>query len=105
MRSATKFFVPHARDEAMAEDVWQKLRDRHGSTDQRIYSLMWRHKGVTYEGEVGKRIRAFGENAGDVVAIIRGHSCFMVFTVFRGILRDVPVMVGDNEYMGHMEFD
>lgn len=104
MNELQKFFVPHAADEAMALDVWQKLRNRYGSTDQKIHSLTWEHKGVTHRAEVGKAIERFGENAGPVIVILRSHSCYMVFTAFRGVLGDVPVMVGDDEYLHHTEF-
>lgn len=89
----------------MAEEEWRKLRDRYGTTDQRIYSLTWEHKHLIHEAEVGKQIQKFPEPAGPVIAIIRARHCFMVFTVFRGILRDVAVMVGDDEYIHHTEFD
>jgi hypothetical protein len=100
-----KFFFPYAKDASMGEEEWRKLRDRYGTTEQRIYRLRWEHKNVIHEAEVGKQIQQFPEPAGPVIAIIRGHQCFMVFTAFRGILRDVPVIVGNDEYIEHVEFD
>ena len=76
----TKFFIPHADDELMAADVWQRLRDRYGSADEKIFSLAWEHKGSIHRAEVGKEIEKWPEHAGIVIAMIRGADMYMVFT-------------------------
>lgn len=104
-QAAPKFFMPKAKSEEIGEQGWQSIRERHHGKDKRIFSLTWRHNGELYHAEVGKTIQHIGERVGEVITILEGTNCYMVCTVFRGVLgNDVPIYVGDNEYISHVEF-
>ncbi len=95
-----KFFIPHAKDEAEAESVYDSIRkwaiDSTGQSveDRRIYRITWRHEGHTYESTVGK---PDGRLGGEVIAILEGVAVYLVCTPSRGVARGHPMYVGKDE--------
>lgn len=62
-------------------------------TGRRIFRLTFRDKGKECQAEVGKQTPMNGEV---VVAILESNT-YLVCTPNRGVLRDMPMMVGKHE--------
>jgi hypothetical protein len=108
-----KFFVPAARDPAMAEETWTAVRrfladQGCPSTDRRIRRLAFRHDDEPFDLVVGGihpglEFEAFLEAGGEdqvwrylVYVILEGSDrpCYYVCTGTRGVIRGFPWLVG-----------
>lgn len=60
MTTETKFFIPKAKDDAQAQEVWKSVKKFAEETldwdvsDRRIFSLTYQKRGKDYCVEVGK---------------------------------------------------
>lgn len=96
-----KFFIPKAKDEAEANDVYQAVKKFAQETlgwkitDDRIYSLRYIHNGKEYFARVGD-IEGF-TNA-TVIAILKSNT-YLVCTRDRGVARGEPILVGTEEVL------
>jgi hypothetical protein len=101
------FFIPHVDDPAAAEKVLQSIRQHAGvtlgwsQTDRRILSIAYVHKGKEYVAKVGGIEPRTGE---EVIAILESNA-FLVCTPNRGVLRDMPLLVGLEEAYWVVEFE
>jgi hypothetical protein len=108
-----KFFVPAARDSAMAEQAWDATRRFLAdqgcfTTRRRIRRLAFRHDGEEFDLVVGGihrglEFEAFLEAGGEdqvwrylvfVILEASDRSCYYVCTGSRGVLRGFPCVVG-----------
>lgn len=94
-----KFFIPHAKDDKQAEDVYEstkKFAKQQMSweiADRRIRKLQYSHEGKDFVAEVGKVESRTGE---EVIAILESRT-FLICTPRRGVLGGEPMMVGKND--------
>lgn len=102
-----KFFIPAAKDEKNAEDIWnatKKFAEQNLGwpvTNRRIFSLTYEHEGKVYHSEVGKPDQRIGEL---VIAILESDT-YLVCTSNRGVLRGEPILVGKEEVRDIEDFD
>ena len=94
-----RFFVPVTEDEKEAEAVWEATKrfaeDMLGweISERRIFSIAYRHEGQDYYVEVGKpdpRVK-------EVVIAILESKTYLVCTPNRGVVRSVPLLVGQGK--------
>jgi len=104
-----KFFVPTANnkeEETKYYDAIIKFNGGHGSgnweiTDRHIFSIDFVHDGKRYYAEVGK----FTNFNGEMVMAILESNAFMVVTMNRGFLRDMPILVGKEAAYAVVDFE
>lgn len=103
----TKFFLPYASNEQIAEETWQGIRKFAEETtgwpvdeNQRIFSLAFTHNGTDYYAEVGKPEPLTGE---PVIAIL-SSATYLICTPNRGVLRGMPILVGYRDTFGIVPF-
>ena len=102
-----KFFIPLAKDDAERDQVWEGCRKGalhtvgFAITDKKIQSIFTHHNGKEYKEEVGQKTPANGEL---VVAILECENVYLVCTPNRGVLRDMPMMVGKHNAENIIEF-
>lgn len=102
-----RFFLPFARDEKQAEQVWESCRKFAEETtgwqvdrDQRIFCLAFTHNGEDYYAEVGEPEPLTGE---PVIAILASNA-YLICTPNRGVLKGMPVLVGYPSTFGIVPF-
>jgi len=106
-----EFQVHGAEDDEEAEEVWQGTRqwveeNRGKVTDKRIYSIRY-YDGdddTTHEVSIGDPVPHVGEPA---VAIYESEAkdMHLICTPNRGVIRGMPVMVGNHDVRSVTEFD
>ena len=102
-----KFFIPDAKDESDAEQVYERTKKIAGETlgwpvsERRIQSITFRDKQQTVQAEVGKTDPITGE----IVMAILDSTAFLVCTPNRGVLRGIPVLVGKHEVIEELVFE
>ena len=115
------FFIPAAKDETQAEEVYESIKRFAKQTTgwditrRRIFALMYRHDGQLYDVEVGKPDPRVSEV---VVAILesvktlesvaedRERSFTLPSTPYLiCTLRGDPIMVGKDEVLYEREFE
>ena len=102
-----KFFVPHATDDAISEEVRGSVvafaRKTLGweVTGRRIRRLGYRHNGQDHVAEVGE----LDPIENEAVILILESNAFLVCTANRGIVRGMPCLVGKDEAYQVEEFD
>lgn len=92
-----KFFVPTAKDDAQAEELYQAIANRLTEhvfpvRPERFYAIYYTHDGKPLQAVVGETDPLNGET---VMAIFRAtHETgpFMVCTPNRGVFRDLPIL-------------
>ena len=93
------FFVPYAKDSEQAQEVWTATRKfaqencPNEVSENRIFSIEYRHEGSEYYTEVGQP----EPRTGETVLVILKSNPYLVCTENRGVLRGIPVLVGKNE--------
>ena len=106
MTTEEKFFIPKARDDAQAQEVWQvvkKFAEKNlgwDVSDRRIFSIAYHKHGNDYYVEVGKPDPRNGEL---VIAILESVT-YLVCTPNRGVLRGMPILVGGSELRNITDF-
>jgi hypothetical protein len=103
-----KVYVPHAKDAAQSESVYQASRRfcKDGLGWQilppRIYSLRYRHDGREYFAQVGHKDERVHE---EVLCIFESEVTYFVCTAQRGVIRGDPILVGREEISDIEYFD
>ena len=102
-----KFFIPLAKDDKEAQEIyggiikfaketaWKEIKDR------KIFSIAFNHDGKDYIARVGEKYSVTGEM---VMAILESET-FLVCTPNRGVLRGMPILVGKNEVYSIEDFE
>lgn len=105
-----KFFVPAARDDAQAEEVYESIRKFNGEqmgaklSHRRIYRLSGVHDGTPFTATVGEIFERLREV---VVAILLDTSrdVYFICTANRGVIRGEPYLSGAHEIRGAEDFE
>ena len=106
MTTETKFFIPKAKDDAQAQEVWKSVKKFAEETldwevsDRRIFSIAYQKHGEDYCAEVGKPDPRNGEL---VVAILESIT-YLICTPNRGVLRGMPLLIGKSELTDITDF-
>ena len=93
-----KFFVPATKDSQEAEKAYLALRRKmaqtHGYTPgpARLYQLVYEDNGQEYTETVGEASAFGGER---IVAIFQAEDKYFVCTANKGVVKGLPMMVGD----------
>lgn len=94
-----KFFIPKAKDDAQAEEVWESVKKFAEEnlgwdvSDRRIFSITYHKHDQDYYVEVGKP----DPRNGELVVAILDSITYLVCTPNRGVLRGMPILVGGSE--------
>jgi hypothetical protein len=102
-----KFFLPHIADEAMALETFESIRkfveETTGWTvsSRKVVSLRYYHEPMDHYAEVGKNDPSIGE---EIIAILHSNT-FLICTRNRGVLRGLPILVGENEVYEATDFE
>ena len=89
-----------------ARSVWRATRKFAEETlgwevsERRIFSISYRHDGMDYYVEVGEPDPRIGE----LVLVILESNTYLVCTPNRGVLRGMPILVGQNEVKRIIDF-
>ena len=107
MTTETKFFIPKAKDDAQAEEVWASVKKFAEDTldwdvsDRRIFSIAYQKRGKDYYVEVvGK---PDPRNKELVVAILESMT-YLICTPNRGVLRGMPLLIAESELTAITDF-
>lgn len=101
-----KFFVPAQPDEAKAEELYEAIKKFAKETmgweitGRRIFRLTFNDRGKACQAEVGKQHPITGET----VTILESNA-YLVCTPNRGVLRDMPILVGNHEASSAEDFE
>lgn len=101
-----KFFIPKAKDDAQAQEVWDTVKKFAEEnlgwdvSDRRIFSIVYHKHGEDYYVEVGK---PDPRNKELVIAILESVT-YLVCTPNRGVLRGMPILIGESELKDITDF-
>ena len=104
-RKIMDFFIPDT-DRSDWERYYDAIRSFAKTTlgwdvsSRRIYRITYRHSGKTYTAEVGQLADVVNEK---IFAILESNA-YLVCTPNRGVFRDMPVLVGQNEIIDIVDF-
>ena len=91
-----RFFIPAARDDAMAEEVLAATAKFVGRPvpppAERIFRFGFEHNGRLYKAQVGDEIDSYYQSPGPVIAIFGGNP-LLICMRDRGVARGGPIMV------------
>ena len=99
MATEMKFFIPKTKDDAQAQEVWKSVKKFAEEmldwevSDRRIFSIAYQKHGKDYCVEVGKP----DPRNGEIVIAILESVTYLVCTPNRGVLRGMPILVGESE--------
>ncbi|MFN6514017.1 MAG: hypothetical protein RMY29_005895 [Nostoc sp. CreGUA01] len=94
-----KFFVPAAKDDVKAEQVYNALAQSLQApiTEKRIWKLQWRDNGNDMECEVGKPLPSFYQTGKELVlAIFDCENLYKICTLTRGGVKGEPILAVKN---------
>jgi hypothetical protein len=107
-----KFFIPHTKtkeEETKIYDAIKKFAKDNTSWNignRRVFRIEYNHDGKRYHAEVGRIEDLIGE---EVIAILEsGYSSnivYLICTPNRGVIRDMPILVGENEVYSLIDFE
>ena len=101
-----RFFVPVTKDETEAEAVWEAIKkfaeDNLGweISERRIFSIAYHKHGQDYYVEVGEPDPRVKE---PVLAILESNT-YLVCTPNRGVVRGIPILVGQDKVENIADF-
>jgi len=99
-----KFFIPKEDNTELAEKIYQSAKlfakDTLGwvITDRRIFLIEYTHDGKYHKAVVGQ---INDTNNEEIVAILESNA-YLICTPNRGVLRGMPILVGQEE-IRHIE--
>ena len=102
-----QFFVPKAKDDGQARDLYEGARafceQQTGwkTTERRIYALRYRNDGVEHFADVG----SLDSSEGIAVCVFETAQAYLVCTAERGVIRGFPIVVGRSDTSDIEEFD
>jgi len=102
-----KFFIPDVESPELAEELLKSIKTLAKNTlgwettDRRIFRVDYYHKGIYHVAEVGKVTDANNE---PVIAILESHA-YLVCTPTRGVLMDMPMLVGTDAVSSIEDFE
>jgi hypothetical protein len=94
-----KFFVPAAKDDLKAEQVYSAIANSVNApiTAKRIWKLQWRHYDIEMECEVGKPLPSYYQTGKELVlAIFDCEDLYKICTLTRGGVKGEPILAAKN---------
>ncbi|MEH2241663.1 hypothetical protein [Nostoc sp.] len=94
-----KFFVPAAKDDVKAEQVYSAIAQsvKAPITEKRIWKLQWRDNEIDMECEVGKPLPSSYQTGKELVlAIFECENLYKICTLTRGGVKGEPIFAGKN---------
>ncbi|MEH2232249.1 MAG: hypothetical protein V7K71_21925 [Nostoc sp.] len=94
-----KFFVPAAKDDIKAEQVYSAIAQslKAPITEKRIWKLQWRDREIDMECEVGKALPSSYQTGKELVmAIFECENLYKICTLTRGGVKGEPILVSKN---------
>ena len=100
-----KFFVPTAKDDKHAEEMWHGIKKSIASPDwpvgdRRIFRLTYRHNGYRYKAVVGQ----IEPRVGEIVLAIFESAAYLVCTE-NFALNGGPMLVGKEDVIRVQSFE
>ncbi|MEH1774215.1 hypothetical protein [Nostoc sp.] len=102
-----KFFVPVAKDDIKAEQVYSALAQSLQApiTEKRIWKLQWHDRKIDMECEVGKPLSSSYQTGKELVlAIFECENLYKICTLTRGGVKGEPILVGKNSQSSAIYF-
>jgi hypothetical protein len=102
-----KFFVPAAKDDVKAEQVYGAIAKSIQApiTEKRIWKLRWRDNGTDLECEIGKPLPSSYQTGKELVlAIFDCENSYRICTLTRGGVKGEPILVGKNSQSSAIYF-
>lgn len=102
-----KFFVPAAKDDIKAEQVYSALAQslKAPITEKRIWKLQWRDREIDMECEVGKALPSSYQTGKELVlAIFECENLYKICTLTRGGVKGEPILVEKNSQSSAIYF-
>ncbi|MHC5726037.1 MAG: hypothetical protein ACYTXY_18265 [Nostoc sp.] len=102
-----KFFVPAAKDDIKAEQVYSALGQslKAPITQKRIWKLQWRDNEIDLKCEVGKPLPSSYQTGKELVlAIFECENLYKICTLSRGGVKGEPILVGNNSQSSAIYF-
>lgn len=102
-----KFFIPDINDEDKAEEMYDAIKKFVKTTlgwdvtERRIFKISYYHDGNYYDAEVGKILKV---NSEEVIAILESNA-YLICTPTRGVIRDLPLLVGRGSAISVTDFE
>ncbi|WP_392531098.1 hypothetical protein [Nostoc sp. C117] len=91
-----KFFVPAAKDDVKAEQVYNALAQSVQApiSEKRIWKLQWRDREIDMECEIGKPLPSSYQTGKELVlAIFECENLYKICTLTRGGVKGEPILV------------
>jgi len=102
-----KFFVPAAKDDIKAEQVYGAIAQSVQApiTEKRIWKLRWRDNETDLESEVGKPLPSFYQTGKELVlAIFDCENFYKICTLTRGGVKGEPILAEKNSQSSAIYF-
>jgi hypothetical protein len=102
-----KFFIPASKTDEESNEVFESIRKfaeltmGWKVTNRKIFKIKYRHNSKDYTAEVGKDDPISRE---PVIAILESET-YLICTPSRGVIRDMPILVGKKEAYSIEDFD
>jgi hypothetical protein len=102
-----KFFIPDIDDPDLEKKTYEAIKSFAKTTlgwdvsERRIFSITYTHDGRQQYAEVGKVCKVNNEM---VFAILESNA-YLICTLTRGVIRGMPLLVGDNDTIAVQDFD
>jgi len=103
-----KFFIPSAKTEKEAQEVLQAIaKNATGKSNFKpIYQLHFKHDGNESIATVGEKLDSGDyKNHEKVIAILKSDDMCFICTPNRGVVRDIPILVGKHDILGIICFE
>ena len=106
MPTEMKFFIPKAKDDAEAQEIWKAVKKFAEETlewevsDRRIFSIAYQKQSENFYVEVGQP----NPRNGELVIAILESTTYLVCTPSRGVLRGMPILIGKSELRDITDF-
>jgi hypothetical protein len=102
-----KFFVPGAKTAKEAEEVRTgvvKFAESNGFsvTDRKVFCLTYTHNSREYRAEVGMPDVPGSEI---VIVILDAEGLYLICTPNRGVVRGLPILVGNHHVLAVEDFE
>ena len=93
-----KFFIPSAKSEQQAEEVYSLIAKFIGSpidkVNKRLYSITYYHNGLKMVAKVGEDCDSYYREADPLVIAIFEGNPYKICLADRGVKRGEPIYVG-----------
>ena len=101
-----RFLVPEAKDDTQVQAVWEATKKfaeenlKCQISERRIFGIAYHDHGEGYYAEVGRP----DPRTGELVLVILESNPYLICTPSRGVLRDIPILVGQDKVERILDF-